>query len=228
MDWSPDQVMRSPDRVTSAETFSVGPFDVYRIRSPKIKRLSYLFTGLVIFGVALGLSVEAALGVNPWTVFHGGMEKRLPISIGTAVLLVGLVLVMSFPVMKQPIGIGTLMNILIIGPVMDLTIYLVPDLTSLVARVAALAVAPMLIGLASGFYIGAGLGPGPRDGLMTALERRGLPVWLARASIEASALVFGTILGGNVGWGTLWMAGSVGFFVQFFLRRLRIDPPPND
>lgn len=217
----------SATRVANDDTFSVGPFDVYRIRSPKPKRLAYLFFGLTVFGVALGLSVEAVLGVNPWTVFHGGLEKHLPISIGTAVLLVGLVLIILFPVMKQPIGIGTLMNILVIGPVMDLTIFLVPDLTSLPARIAALAVAPMLIGLASGFYIGAGLGPGPRDGIMTALERAGLPVWLARAAVEATALTFGAFLGGNVGWGTVWMAGSVGFFVQFFLKRLRIDPPPN-
>lgn len=210
--------------MTSHDTFAVGPFDVYRVRHPKSKRLAFLLLGLTIFGFALGLSVEAALGVNPWTVFHGGMANRLPVSIGTAVLLVGLVLVMSFPVMKQPIGIGTLLNIAIIGPVMDLTIFLVPDLTSLGARIAAIAVAPMLIGVGSGFYIGAGLGPGPRDGIMTALERRGVPVWAARSAIEASALIFGAILGGNVGWGTIWMAGSVGVFVQFFLRRLRIDP----
>ena len=214
--------------MTNNETFAVGPFDVYRIRQPRSKRLVYLFLGLTIFGVALGLSVEAAVGVNPWTVFHGGLEKHLPITIGMAVLFVGLVLIMSFPLMKQPIGLGTLMNIAIIGPIMDLTIFLVPDLTSLPARIAAIVVAPMLIGLASGFYIGAGLGPGPRDGIMTALERRGFPVWAARAAIEVSALILGAILGGNVGWGTMWMAGSVGIFVQFFLRRLRIDPQPFD
>lgn len=176
----------------------------------------------MIFGIALGLSVEAALGVNPWTVLHGGIEKRTPISIGTAVLVVGLVVLLLFPVMKQPIGIGTLLNIAVIGPVIDVTLRVVPDLTALPVRIAALAVAPMLIGLGSGFYIGAGLGPGPRDGIMTALERMGIPVWLARSIVEASALIIGFLLGGDVGVGTVWMAGSVGFFVQFFLKRLRL------
>ena len=182
--------------------------------------------GLVCFGIALGLSVEAALGVNPWTVFHGGLEAKTPLSIGVATSVVGLVLLVSFPLMKQPMGIGTILNVIVIGPMVDLTLFVVPDLTSLPVRIAALVAAPALIGLGSGLYIGAGLGPGPRDGIMTALERRGLPVWLARSLIEATALSFGAMLGGNVGWGTIWMAGSVGVFVQFFLKRLRIDPPP--
>lgn len=212
----------SPTLVTSDGTFSVGPFLVYRIRDPKALRLGRLCLGLVIFGIALGLSVEASLGVNPWTVLHGGIDKRTPISIGTAVLLVGLTLLLLFPMMKQPIGIGTLLNIAVIGPVIDLTLLVVPDLTTLPIRIAALAVAPMLIGVGSGFYIGAGLGPGPRDGIMTALQRVGVPVWLARSIVEASALGIGFVLGGDVGVGTVWMAGSVGFFVQFFLKRLRL------
>jgi len=169
------------------------------------------------------LGVEAALGVNPWTVFHGGLSERLPITIGVATIVVGLLLVLLFPVLREPLGLGTLLNALVIGSMTDLTLWVVPDLTTMPARIAALGVVPVLVGLASGLYIGAGLGPGPRDGLMTALERRGLPIWGARSSIEVTALVFGWILGGDVGWGTLWIAGTVGMFVQLFLKRLRID-----
>lgn len=208
-------------------TRKVGPFHVYKIRPPKRRRLTQLCIGLVIFGLALGLSVEASLGVNPWTVFHGGLAIHTPLSIGAAVLVVGAILVLSFPIMGEPIGIGTLLNVAVIGMVMDLTLFIVPDLTSLPVRIAALAIAPVLIGVGSGFYIGAGLGPGPRDGIMTFLQGRGLPVWLARSSIEFTALVFGALLGGDVGWGTIWMAGSVGFWVQLFLARLRIDPAPT-
>jgi len=209
--------------VINDETFSLGPVLVYRIREPKSRRGIQLIAGLCLFGIALGLSVEAALGVNPWTVFHGGLSERLPISIGVATMAVGVVLVCLFLVLREPFGLGTFLNALMIGPIIDATLYVVPDLTTMPARLAALAAAPALIGLASGLYIGAGLGPGPRDGLMTALERRGMPIWAARLTIEASALLAGWILGGDVGWGTVWMAGSVGFFVQFFLIRLRID-----
>lgn len=204
-------------------TRQVGPYLVYLVREPRQRRLVQVLSGLVVFGFALALSVEAALGVNPWTVFHGGLSNQIPITIGQAVVLTGLLLLLSFPFIDEPVGLGTLLNVLVIGMVMDLSLALIPDLTSMPARVIALALAPVLIGLGSGLYIGAGLGPGPRDGLMTALERRGLPVWLARTFIEASALVTGFLLGGDVGWGTLWMAGSVGIWVDLFLRRLRID-----
>ncbi len=209
------------------QTFTFGPLHIYRIRDPKPRRFGQLIVGLFCFGIALGLSVEATLGVNPWTVFHGGLSERLPISIGVATVLVGLSLLVLYPIIDEPLGLGTILNAALIGPIIDLTLHVVPDLTSLPLRIAALAVAPMLIGLGSGSYIGAGLGPGPRDGIMTALERRGMPVWAARTAIELTALTLGALLGGDVGWGTIWMAGSVGFFVQFFLRRLRIDPPPN-
>ncbi|MGI9608477.1 MAG: YczE/YyaS/YitT family protein [Acidimicrobiales bacterium] len=208
------------------ETRRFGPFLIYRIRPPRDKRLANVIIGLVLFGFALGLSVEASLGVNPWTVFHGGLANHTPLTIGTATIATGLVLLVSFPVYQEPIGLGTLLNVAVIGTVTDLTLFAIPDLESMVARVLALIAAPILIGLASGLYIGAGLGPGPRDGIMTALERRNLPVWFARTLIEVTALSVGWLLGGNVGFGTLWMAGSVGFWVHVFLHRLRIDHAP--
>ncbi len=208
--------------IPDSATFSIGPFRFYRVREPRAQRIRQVLIGLPFFGIALALSVEAALGVNPWTVFHGGVAERTPLTIGTATVLTGVVLLFAFPFLREPMGIGTLLNVAIIGFVVDLVLWVVPDLTSMPLRVAALAVSPALIGLGSGLYIGAGLGPGPRDGLMTALERRGLPVWLARTLIEFTALLVGWLLGGDVGLGTVWMAGSVGWFVDFFLRKFRL------
>lgn len=209
--------------IPTSASFSVGPIQLYRIREPKARRIRQVLLGLPLFGIALALSVEASLGVNPWTVFHGGVAERTPLTIGTATVLTGLVLLLVFPFAREPMGLGTLLNVAIIGFVIDGALWAIPDLTSMPLRVLALLAAPALIGLGSGLYIGAGLGPGPRDGLMTALERRGLPVWLARTIIEFTALLVGWLLGGDVGVGTVWMAGSVGWFVDFFLRRLRIE-----
>ena len=211
-------------RVT--QTRKIGPYQVYRVRDPRNQRVSRLLVGLGFFGVGLGLSVEADLGVNPWTVFHQGLAERLPISIGVAIILTGLIILLIFPTIDEPIGLGTVLNVALIGIFVDVTLAVVPDLSSLPIRILSLAVAPVLIGLASGFYIGSGLGPGPRDGIMTALERRGLPVAIARTAVEFTALIIGIVLGGRAGWGTLYMAGTVGIWVQFFLRRLRIDTHP--
>lgn len=199
-------------------------FQLLEIRAPVIERMLRLFPGLVLFGVGLGLSIEADLGTNPWTVFHTGAAPLLGVSVGTMVIVTGLVLVLLFIPVKEPIGVGTVFNVLVIGPSLDISLWLIPDLTGLTARILALGIAPICIGLASGLYIGAGTGPGPRDGLMTALERRGLSISKARTIVELSALTIGFLLGGKVGLGTLYMGLTVGQWVQFFLKRLRIDP----
>ena len=203
-------------------TRKIGPYQVYRIRPPEVERVARLLFGLLFFGVALGLSVEADLGVNPWTVVHQGLSERLPISIGVAIIVTGLVILSIFPIIDEPIGLGTVLNVTVIGVFVDITLAIIPDLNSLPIRILSLGVAPILIGVGSGFYIGSGLGPGPRDGIMTALERRGLRVSIARTIVELTALLIGIVLGGRAGLGTLYMAGTVGFWVQFFLRRLRI------
>lgn len=203
-------------------TRKIGPYQVYRVRPPQARRIVQLLIGLVCFGIALGLSVEANLGVNPWTVFHQGLSELLPISIGVAIIVTGLVILLIFPVIDEPIGLGTVLNVTVIGVFVDLTLAVIPDLNLLATRVLSLGVAPVLIGLGSGLYIGSGLGPGPRDGIMTALERRGLRVSVARTIVELTALTIGVLLDGRAGLGTLYMAGTVGFWVQFFLRRLRI------
>lgn len=208
----------------ATNTVAFGPVQLYEVTSPRSRRIRQVLLGLPLFGIALGLSVEASLGVNPWTVFHGGLARHTPLSIGAATIVTGLVLLTTFPLYGEPMGLGTLLNVLLVGLFTDVTIAIIPDLESLTVRILALGAAPVLIGVASGLYIGAGLGPGPRDGVMTALERRGLPVWFARSCIEFTALTVGWLLGGDVGAGTIWMAGTVGIWVHFFLRRLRMDP----
>ena len=201
-------------------------FQLLTVRAPIPRRVFQLIPGLILFGVGLALSIEANLGTNPWTVFHTGAAPRLGISIGTMVIVTGLIILLGFIPAKESLGLGTISNILVIGPVIDIALFIIPDLTSLLARIVALGVAPICIGLASGLYIGAGLGPGPRDGLMTALARRGIKVSIARTVVELTALTLGFLLGGTVGFGTLYMGLTVGWWVQTFLKRLRIDDAP--
>ena len=193
------------------------------VRDPIGRRLGQLIPGLALFGIALALSIRGNLGTNPWTVFHEGASERLGISIGTMVIVTGLVLLLLFIPLREAMGLGTALNVAVIGVVIDATLAVVPELDSTVARLASLGVAPVMIGLASGLYIGAGLGPGPRDGLMTALERRGLSLNVARTTVELTALLTGWLLGGTVGIGTIYMALTVGFWVKVFLPKLRID-----
>lgn len=205
------------------DTFEVLGFKVYRLRPPLAKRLLLLVPGLFLFGMALAFTVEAGLGTNPWTVFHEGAAARLGLSIGTVVTGTGLLLVLLFRRLGEPLGLGTVANAVGVGISVDVVLWSVPDISSLWLRILVLAVAPPLLGLASGMYIGAGLGPGPRDGLMTALGRRGMALSTARTLIELTALAAGWLLGGTVGIGTLYFGVTVGWFVRLFIERFRIE-----
>lgn len=165
------------------------------------------------------------MGANPWTVFHQGAAQRLGLTIGTVVTGTGLLLILLFRRLNEPVGLGTIGNAIGVGISIDVVLFLIPDLESIWLRVAAMAIAPPLLGLASGLYIGAGLGPGPRDGLMTALGRRGMSISAARTTIELTALLVGWILGGEVGIGTLYFGLTVGWFVRVFIERIRIEQP---
>lgn len=212
----------SPTAGADPQTRAILGFRVLGIVDPKVRRIAQLTVGLLCFGLGVALGVEAELGVSPWTVFHQGAADRIGISIGVMVQLTGLAILLSFRPLREPLGLGTLMNVIVIGAALDTTLWLIPDLTNMGVRLIALAAAPVVIGLASGLYIGAGLGPGPRDGLMTALERRGVRVSIARTLIELTALGTGWLLGGDVGLGTVWIAVSTGWFVGVFLPRLRV------
>lgn len=181
--------------------------------------------GLVLFGTAIGFIVAADLGANPWTVLAQGVSERLGVSVGAVVSMIGLTLLALFVPLREPAGPATVLNVLIVGPVVDVVVAIVPDDPHLAVRIALLVVAPPLLGVATGLYLGSGLGPGPRDGLMTAWARRGVPVGWARTGIELSALTLGWLLGGVVGVGTIYVGLTVGFWVRTFLPRLQVDAP---
>lgn len=176
--------------------------------------------GLVLLGVGIGLTVQAGLGLSPWDVLHQGLSQRLGITIGTASIGVGVVvLLMWIPLRERP-GVATVMNVFVIGTTVDLTIAAVDRPEPLWARVLYLVVGIWLWGPGSGMYLGVRLGPGPRDGLMTGLARRGLRVGPVRTGIELTAMSIGFLLGGTVGIGTLAFALGVGPNVAWWLPRL--------
>jgi len=169
--------------------------------------------------------VRARLGLGPWDVLHQGLATRTGLPIGILVILVGLVVLLGWFPLRQRLGIGTLCNALLIGLVIDAVLVVAPEPDRLATRWAFLLAGLALMGVGSGLYIGAGLGPGPRDGLMTGLAARGYSLRLVRTLIELSALGAGWALGGNVGIGTLLFALAIGPLVQAFLDRLTIPAP---
>jgi len=183
------------------------------------RRVPQLLLGLVLYGSSMALMMRAALGVNPWDVLHQGLQRHLGLSMGAWVTITGAcVLLLWIPLRQRP-GVGTLGNVLILGAAMDLTLGLVATPEGWAARIALLAAGIVLNGLATGLYIGARLGPGPRDGLMTGLHRRtGRSLRLIRTGIEITVLLLGILLGGTAGVGTVAYALAIGPLAQFFLR----------
>ncbi len=186
------------------------------------RRLPRLLLGLVLCGWGIAVMVAADLGLGPWDVLHQGLSRRTGIPIGTMGILVGLVVLgLWFPLRERP-GLGTVLNVLVIGVVIDVSLLVLTTPAALWLRWLMMLMGPVLFAVGSGFYIGVGLGPGPRDGVMTGLARRGIPVGLARAAIEVTVLVAGWLLGGTVGAGTLAFALGIGPLVHLLLPRLRL------
>jgi uncharacterized membrane protein YczE len=183
------------------------------------RRLVRLYCGIVLYGASAALQMRAALGLDPWNVLHQGVALRTGLSIGTVAIAVGAaVLLLWWPLRQRP-GLGTVSNVVLVGLSMDATLSLVPQVAGLPLRVLLLATAVVLNGLATGLYITARFGPGPRDGLMTGLHRRtGRSVRLVRTCIEVTVLIVGFALGGSVGVGTVVYALAIGPLAQFFLR----------
>jgi uncharacterized membrane protein YczE len=183
-----------------------------------LRRLPRLLVGLTLFGLGIALMAQAGLGLGPWEVLHQGISRQSGVALGTVSILVGIpVLALWWPLGERP-GIGTLLNIAVIGVVTNLALLVVPHPSVLAARLALTIAGVGLIGVASGLYLAADLGAGPRDGLMTGLHRRsGWPVAAVRTAMEVSALVAGWLLGGTVGIGTLLFAFGIGPIVQWAL-----------
>ena len=196
------------------------------------RRLVQLGLGLTLYGVSMGLLVRSQLGVMPWDVLHQGIARRLDLSLGLVTIVVGaLVLLAWIPLRERP-GIGTVANVIVIGVAVDATLALLPDVDVLAARIALAVVGIGLNAVATAAYIGVRLGPGPRDGLMTALVRRtNRSVRLVRTSIEVVVVLAGVLLGGTLGLATVFYALAIGpitqLFVPYFVIRLPSDAGPT-
>ena len=184
-------------------------------------RLARLVVGLLLYGFTMALMVQSGLGLDPWDVFHQGLTHLVPLTFGQVVIVVGAIVLLLWIPLRQRPGIGTLLNVLLIGLAADAGIALIAAPDEMWARVTLLAIGVVGNGLAGALYIGARLGTGPRDGLWVALvERTGLSVRLVRTGIEVTVLVIGFVLGGTVGIGTALYALAIGPLVQFFLERV--------
>jgi uncharacterized protein len=188
---------------------------------PGPRRFVRLVGGLWLFGVGEALIVHAHLGNSPWTVFAQGVSLHTPLSIGTATILLSLLVMAGWIPLRQPVGLGTVLNAILIGIAIDVTLPLLPETDALVWRAPLVLVGIGLIAIGSGLYLTSHLGPGPRDGLMTALHRRtGRSLRLWRTVIETGALIAGFALGGVVGVGTVAYAILIGPGVQAAVHRL--------
>ena len=201
-------------------------FEIFRIKSipskswssdkplnfkPKFSTFFFLCLGLSIFGLGEGLLLVSTTGNSPWSVLAEGITKITGITIGTSTFLVSVAVLSFWIFLKQKPGIGTIMNIIIIAGVIDLTLNFIDPPTSIISKYILAIVSVLLVGLGSGIYLVANLGPGPRDGLMTGLtQATGFPIAFVRASIEISVVIIGFYLGGTVGIGTLIFAFGIG------------------
>ncbi|MEV7603850.1 hypothetical protein AB0N65_00230 [Paenarthrobacter sp. NPDC089322] len=187
------------------------------------RRITQLLIGLAMYGISLAMFIRAGLGLDPWDVFHQGVSEKTGYSMGIVVIAVSfLVLLLWIPLRQMP-GIGTLANAVLVGLFADLGLWLIPEFSHLGGQIAMLAGAVILNGIASACYIGARLGPGARDGLMTGLVRRtGWSVRLVRTGIEVVVLAVGWLLGGSVGVGTVVYALAIGPIVQLLLPRFMV------
>ena len=190
------------------------------------RRITQLIIGLVLFGVGIGLMLQSGMGVPPWDVLHQGLARRFGLTVGAWSIIVSVAVLLLWLPLRQPYGLGTLLNAIIIGVIIDLTSVVIPAAEITVVAWSMMLVGVVLIGIASGLYIGANLGPGPRDGLMTGIARKGPSIRLTRAVIEITVLTLGWILGGTFGIGTIVFALAIGPLVQYFLPRWDISPHP--
>ncbi|WP_225993160.1 membrane protein YczE [Actinomadura rudentiformis] len=193
-----------------------------------MRRLVQLYAGLALYGLGIALQVDSALGNDPWDVFHQGLSRQFGLSIGVWIIIIGAVVMLAWIPLRQKPGLGTISNVILVGVFADLFLHLLPDPSAPAARWAYLIAAIVVGGFATGLYIGAGFGAGPRDGLTTGLAARGHSIRVVRTVIELSVLAVGWLLGGTVGIGTLLYAVAIGPLAHVFIPLLETKKPSAD
>ena len=192
------------------------------------RRVAQLLVGLFFYGFAIAMMVRAAIGVAPWDVLTQGISKQTGIEFGWVTNIVGAVVLLLWIPIRQKPGIGTVANVLLIGPSAQVGLTVLPEVTVLWQQVLLFAGGLALLAIATGLYIGARFGPGPRDGLMTGIHHRwGWKIWKVRTSIEVVVLLVGWLLGGNVGVGTVAYALLIGPMVNVTQPLLRVPAAPS-
>lgn len=197
-----------------------------------LRRLVQLYVGLGLYGLSTAMFIRSDLGVDPWDVFHLGVALQLGMSIGTVIILTGTAVLLLWIPLRQMPGLGTISNVICIGLAADASMALIPELTSLPIRITLLLSGIVVNAIATGMYIGAGFGAGPRDGLMTGIHARlGWSIRSVRTGIEVSVLIIGCILGGTFGVGTVVYALTIGPMIQlclpWFRQKPRVDNIPQ-
>jgi uncharacterized membrane protein YczE len=180
-------------------------------------RLVQLYAGLILYGISSSLLVLAGLGLDPWDVFHQGLSRTFGLAIGTWAIIVGVAVLLLWIPLRQRPGLGPVSNVVLVGGTMNVVLGAFGPPHALGARIGCLAVGILLNGIATGAYIGAGLGPGPRDGLMTGLAARGHSIRVVRTGLELTVLLVGWLLGGTVGVGTVAYALAIGPLAHVFI-----------
>ena len=192
-----------------------------------VRRVPRLLVGLVFVGLGLAFTVVSEFGLSPWEVFHQGISRRTGVPLGMVGIAAGALVLFGWIPLREKIGIGTLLNVMIIGVVIDTSLLILPEQAgSTVWQWVSLLGGIGLVAIGTGLYIGAGLGSGPRDGLMTGLARRGYKMRRARTLIEMVVLIAGWLMGGTVGVGTVLFAFGIGPAVEFSLRHASVAPIP--
>jgi uncharacterized membrane protein YczE len=192
----------------------------------RARRFIQLFSGLLLYGFSMGVMVRAGMGLDPWDVLHQGLARYLPFSFGITIVLVSaVVLLLWIPIRQRP-GVGTLSNAVVIGLATDASLAVLPAAPNVAVGITAMLASLVLNAVAGAMYLGAGMGPGPRDGLMTGLVARGVgSVRLVRTGLEGSVLLIGWLLGGSVGVGTVLYALGIGPLLQVLLPRFVVGRP---
>ncbi|HWV49880.1 MAG TPA: hypothetical protein VN035_10525 [Microbacterium sp.] len=193
------------------------------------RRVTQLLVGLFLYGIGIAFIVRGEIGASPWDVLTQGIANHVPLSFGTITVLTSVVVLLFWIPLRQKPGVGTLLNALLVGPSADVGLALIPAGQDLWLRIVFFIVGLVVLSAATGLYIGALFGPGPRDGLMTGLHRvTGWRIWIVRTAIEVTVVLIGWMLGGNVGIGTLAFALLVGPLCQYFMRIFAVRLPERD